>query len=77
MKRVGSETSPEPFIPSLIGLGEWAAFGERDCPELAQAAGQAMLRINLRREHGCGLRGQVLSFDRHDALHPAQEGGAE
>jgi hypothetical protein len=57
-------TRPELFVPALIALEDWASFGDRDYPGMVDDAKQAMLRLKLRRDHGCGLRGQIITFDR-------------
>ena len=76
IKRVRVMPSPEreTFIPSLIALDQWVMFGERDFPALTDAAKQVLLQLKLRREHGSGLRGQVIGFDRMRGAHAASLG---
>jgi hypothetical protein len=69
--RRAAKPEPEPYFPPILGL--WAMS---ITDEVGDAAKQAMLRLKLRKEHGCGLQGQVVIFDRHDAAHAAVDSAA-
>ncbi|BDU72347.1 hypothetical protein METEAL_15210 [Mesoterricola silvestris] len=65
---------PEPRTPNLIPLDAWATFGDRDFPELCEAARQVQTVLKLRRDHGCQPTARVVNFVQGDHAASGGEG---